>query len=201
MDLSDITVIVSLKHGTTHLRSFLASLPPSIKLIVVDVRGEHAARQVMALRPDNTVVIRYQGRIHEARSFASVQARTRWLLFARPDAPLTPETFTHLAQNKARGAFFGPRPSNGFNWQNVLARAGIPLTSGANLLVERYVFHEAGGFERRAPANAEPQIGFNILRAGFRIRYAHWLRADALPDPAPRSTAPRPRLADSEPGG
>jgi glycosyltransferase involved in cell wall biosynthesis len=198
MNISEITVIVSVKNQEKHIPRFLASLPPEVKVCLVDVGSDETADLAMKLRSENTTIIRHQARIQEARNYASVYAQTRWLLFTQANTAFAADTFSHLAKINPRGALYGAKertgkPQNFFHsisgWASGLSNLGIPMVSGAVFLVEKYIFHAVGGFNPRSLAKEDAEIGFQIKRAGYPIRFDPGLRVFALAGGQPRKNA------------
>ena len=99
--------------------AFLGSIPPDIRLIVVDASSDDNPRCIGEIRPNNTVVLRYPGIIAEARNAGTAAARTSWLVFTDADVTFALDFFDRLMQHPLSDAVYGPeraalRPSRGF---------------------------------------------------------------------------------------
>ena len=60
----DITTIVPTRNEIRNIPAFLGSIPPDIRLIVVDASSDDTPRCIGEMRPNNTVVLRYPGIIY-----------------------------------------------------------------------------------------------------------------------------------------
>lgn len=181
MELSQLTIIVPTRNEAHNIPGFLDSLPPAVKLIVVDASEDATADLITALRPDQTLVIRHSGKIAEARQVGGEAARTPWLLFTDADIVFAPDYFERLFVYQNYDACYGPKLSRDhfvpyYYWfargQDWLQWLGIPAVSGSNLLMRRQAFLNLGGFDLRLTCNEDSELGWRIKRGGYRITFA-----------------------------
>ena len=182
MDTSNMTVIVPTKNEEHNIERFLASLPPAVKLVVVDASQDRTPGLIRLIRPANTRVIRSQARIAEARHIGAQISTTDWLLFCDADNTFAPDYFQRLAEidEKDYAMIYGPKRSDGrYNgyyrlfqtWQAFMQALGIPAASGSNLLIRRLDYHAVGGFDQALTVNEDTEIGWRIARCGMRTRF------------------------------
>ncbi len=179
--LQHLTLVLPTRNEAANIGPFLAALPPSLRLIVVDASDDATPELVRRLRPRATQVIRSRAGIAEARQIGAEAAVTPWLLFSDADVSFGPGYFKRLSRLPDLGdALYGPKRSQG-RWQRYwwafsqgqrLAQAiGIPAVSGSNLLVRRQALFAVGGFDRHLPCNEDSELGWRLARAGFDVRF------------------------------
>jgi glycosyltransferase involved in cell wall biosynthesis len=181
VNLAQLTVIVPTRNEIHNIPTFLRSLPPEVALIGVDASQDDTATMMLALRPDQTLVIRHSSQITEARQIGAEAARTPWLLFTDADVVFAPDYFERLLTFQGYDAIYGPKLSRDdfmsyYRWfgrgQQVLQQVGIPAVSGSNLLVSRRALNGAGGFDLRLTCNEDSELGWRIKQRGYRITFA-----------------------------
>lgn len=181
MDISTISVIVPTKNEENNLPVFLSSLPSEVQLILIDASADKTPDLALALRKKNIIVHRNSARIAEARNIGARLAQTEWLLFSDSDVIFANDYFSRLASlPPIHGALYGAKRSTGqyaefyrsfSRWQSRLDRIGIPAVSGSNLLVERKVFDQVGGFNQELLVNEDTEFGYRIKRSGYPVRF------------------------------
>lgn len=181
MELTQLTLIVPTRNEAHNIPGFLGSLPPAVKLIVVDASNDDTADLITALRPEQTLVIRHPGQIATARQIGAEMARTPWLLFTDADVVFAPDYFDRLPAYHRYDACYGPKLSTDafiryYRWfgrgQHFCQHLGIPAISGSNLLLRRKAFLKVGGFDLRLTCNEDSELGWRIKRAGYRLAFA-----------------------------
>lgn len=182
MDIREITVIVPTKNEAVNIERFLSSLPPAVKLIVVDASQDCTTRLIRLIRPGNTRVIRSEAHIAGARHIGACASTTRWLLFCDADITFAPDYFQRLAEidEKNFTMIYGPkRSADRYGWyyrlfqacQSTLQWLGIPAASGSNLLIRRRDYHAIGGFDLALRVNEDTEIGWRFARRGMRTSF------------------------------
>lgn len=180
MELHDLTIIVPTRNELGNVPALLASLPPTVELMVVDASTDETPDLILKLRPERTQVMRYPARISEARQLGARAAQTRWLLFTDADVIFAPDYFERLVAYDG-DALYGPKLSRDqYAWyyrlfsggQAVCDRLGIPAASGSNLLVRREVFWDSGGFDLDLSCNEDSELAWRIKQHGHRVRFA-----------------------------
>ena len=176
----DITSIVPTRNEIRNIPAFLGSIPPDIRLIVVDASSDDTPRCIGEMRPNNTVVLRYPGTIAEARNAGTAAARTSWLVFTDADVTFAPDFFGRLMQHPLSDAVYGPKLSIGdyknyYAWfahgQRLSDSLGIPAASGSNLCCRRDVLQAVGGFDSALVVNEDSEVMWRIKRGGFRVTF------------------------------
>ena len=71
MDVEDVTVVLPTRNEADNIVPFLASLPPTVALIVVDASRDATPRLIEANRPAHTTLLRSQAHIAAARNMSS----------------------------------------------------------------------------------------------------------------------------------
>lgn len=181
MQLSELTVIVPTRNEAHNIGAFLRSLPPLVKLIVVDASVDSTPDIIQAVRPQYTHVIRDRSNVTHARQIGALAATTPWLIFTDADIKFSTSYFARLLKYDRLAAVYGPKLSADdyhlyYQWlaygQHLSDRLGLPAVSGSNLAISRRAFEAVGGFDLRLTVNEDSEIGWRIKRRGFRIRYA-----------------------------
>lgn len=180
--LSDVTVIVPTRNEAANIATFLASVPNEVHLVVVDSSEDDTAKIITEARPNRTRIIREALTIPEARQRGAELANTEWLLFTDADVVFGPEYFETLCALKRPTRFGGivgtKATHDGFDayhtffrrGQKVLHLLGIPAASGSNMLVQRRVLFEVGGFDPALTVNEDTELFFRIVRANYDVR-------------------------------
>jgi glycosyltransferase involved in cell wall biosynthesis len=182
MNLTDLTIILPTRNEVNNIRTFLASIPSTIQLIVVDSSTDNTREVINECRPLNTTLLHRNISIVEARQCGAEVATTPWLLFTDADVRFSQDYFSRLAaQDDGQGALYGSKRSAGgfrnyyraFVWgQRLLHRAGIPAATGSNLLIRRDTLLEVGGFDRPLSCSEDTEVVWRIYRRGFRVDFA-----------------------------
>jgi glycosyltransferase involved in cell wall biosynthesis len=184
MELPKLTVIVPTRNEADNIPGFLESLPPEVQLVAVDASQDHTPDLIAMLRPDRTSIIRHPGHVTQARQIGAEAARTSWLLFTDADVIFAPDYFDRLQRLDGYDALYGPKLSQDqfmgyYRWfsqgQSLSDRLGIPAVSGSNMLANRQVFMDVGGFDVRLSCNEDSELGWRIKRQGYRIAFAREL--------------------------
>lgn len=177
----DITVVLPTRNEAHNIVPFLASLPPSVSLIVVDASDDLTPHLVYTNRPERTKVLRSTAHIAVARNIGGRAATTPWLLFTDADVSFAPDYFVRIQQYGAAAALFGPKLSQQsfrayYRWfsrgQRLLARLKIPAVSGSNFLVRRGAFLATGGFDPALTCNEDSEYGWRLARHNYTVKFA-----------------------------
>ena len=181
MNLTDLTIILPTRNEADNIRTFLASIPSAIQLIVVDSSSDDTRDVIGECRPLNTTILYRKVSIVEARQLGAEVATTGWLLFTDADVRFSRGYFSRLAaQDDSGGALYGSKRSSGgfrnyyrgFVWgQKVMHRAGIPAATVSNLLIRRDVLFEVGGFDQSLSCNEDTEVVWRIHRRGFQVDF------------------------------
>ena len=180
MNINNLSVIVPTKNEAHNIQFLIKSIPPPVKLIVVDASEDDTASRCRALRPHNTIVIPSKAKIAEARNIGAQAAATDWILFTDADVTFAPEYFTQLKNLGPAHAFYGPKLAVGdhanyyrrfVNWQRRFHRFGIPAVSGSNLLVKTQTFRSAGQFNPGLLVNEDTEFGYRLKKRHFKIEF------------------------------
>lgn len=180
MNLTDLTIILPTRNEADNIRTFLASIPRNIQLIVVDSSSDSTREVIAGCRPSNTTVLHRNVTIVEARQLGAEVATTGWLLFTDADVCFSRGYFDRLARQGRAGAIYGSKRSSGgfrnyyrvFVWgQRLLHRLGIPAATGSNLLIRRDVLFEVGGFDQALSCNEDTEVVWRIHRAGHQVDF------------------------------
>ncbi len=183
MDLKQITVIVPVKNEEKNIIAFLKSLPPFIRLIVVDSGSDRTRSLIRLTRPYNTEIIVKDCSIPVARQTGAEAAAGRWLLFTDADIRFDDDYFDNLSRwlpDSRCGAVMGAKLSMGkyrryYRCYSLAMGLGalfrIPLGSGSNMLIRKQALIDAGGFDPRLTVNEDTYIFWQIQKAGWKVRY------------------------------
>lgn len=179
--LDQVTLVLPTRNEAANIGAFLASLPPQLRLIVVDASDDDTPAMVKRLRPKACQVLRSRAGVSAARQIGAEAAATPWLLFSDADVSFGPAYFKHLARLPDHAdALYGPKRSLGrwrrywwaFSQGQRLAQAfGLPAVSGSNFLVRRQALADVGGFDPHLPCNEDSELGWRLARAGFDLRF------------------------------
>ena len=180
MHLSEVTLILATRDEAHNIGTFLGSIPPQIRLIVVDASRDKTPDLIEHLRPVNSLVLREPGSVTQARQRGAGVAITPWLLFSDADIVFPPGYFERLCSLTGEAVCYGPKLSRDryrhyYRWvaagQSLCQVCGIPAASGSNLLVPRAVFSAIGGFDLTLNCNEDSEFVWRIKRAGYQVRY------------------------------
>ena len=180
MHLSDLTLILATRDEAHNIGPFLASVPPRLKLIVVDASRDRTPDLIESLRPKNSLVLREPGTVTQARQRGAQAAKTPWLLFSDADVVFPGGYFERLNGLRTEAVYYGPKLSRDrfrryygliAAGQSLCQACGIPAASGSNLLVPRSALCAVGGFDLSLNCNEDSELVWRIRRAGFRVRY------------------------------
>ena len=177
----DITVVLPTRNEEHNILPFLASLPRSVSLIVVDASDDQTPHLIYSNRSERTKVLRSTAHIAEARNIGGRAATTPWLLFTDADISFAPDYFDQVQRHGAVAAIYGPKRSEQayqayYRWfsrgQRLLASLRIPAVSGSNFLVRRGAFLATGGFDPALRCNEDSEYGWRLARRKYGIKYA-----------------------------
>lgn len=184
MDLRDITIVVPTRNERVNVRSFLASIPAGMELVVVDDSDDDTRDIVRRLRPRQTRVLHHPGNIATARQVGAEAAATDWVLFTDADVVFAPgyfEALEALPVPAGQGGFVGAKSSDDryrryfwwFNlWLRIICFLGAPAASGSNMLFRRDALAAAGGFDTSQSCNEDSIVTWQVKRAGYRVSFA-----------------------------
>jgi glycosyltransferase involved in cell wall biosynthesis len=180
MLISDITVIVPTKNEAHNVPQLIQSIPQPVNLIVVDASDDHTPELCLKLRPQNTIVIRSQAHIAEARNIGARAASTNWLLFTDADVFFSCDYFTRLVNLTPLHALYGIKMAldeqasyyqRFTRWQIYLDRMSIPAVSGSNFLVNAQVFQKVGAFNPGLLVNEDTELGYRLKKGNYRLDF------------------------------
>lgn len=190
----DLTIVVPTRNESANIARFLASLPETIRLIVVDKSTDGTPELVERLRPFNTTLLHCPGTLTDARQLGAEAALTRWLLFTDADVAFDAAYFARAAElargangtrpaarrgsfrSRPRHVLFGPKLSadayrryyrSFAAGQRALDLVRIPAASGSNMIVSADAFEAVGGFDTRLTCNEDSELVWRIARARF----------------------------------
>jgi len=175
-----MTLVLATRDEVHNIGTFLESIPPGIRLIVVDASHDQTPDLIERLRPHNSLVLREPGTVTQARQRGAEIAETPWLLFSNADIVFPPGYFEKLDGLTSQAVYYGSKLSRNryrryYGWiaagQALCQLGGIPATSGSNLLIPRAVLSAVGGFDLGLNCNEDSEVVWRIRRAGFRVRF------------------------------
>ncbi|MGI9212285.1 MAG: glycosyltransferase [Methylococcaceae bacterium] len=181
MNTSDITVVVPTRNEARNIPLFLASLPETCHLIVVDTSDDNTPELIRINRPNRTRILRQQSNIPEARQAGAELATTEWLLFTDADVVFPTGYFNCLKSYDTYDCIYGSKLSTTrykqyyryFAYaQHLSHRIGIPAATGSNLLVKRNIVSDVGGFDPNLVCNEDSELVWRIKKAGYTVCYA-----------------------------
>lgn len=190
--LDQVTVVVPTKNEATNIATFLASIPVTVHLVVVDASTDETPRIIERLRRRRTTVVRRPLTIPEARQHGARVAQTDWLLFTDADVIFAPDYFERLCRIELAGdvgGIVGTKSTvDGFGayhrWfrrgQRALHAMGIPAATGSNMLLRRDVLMEIGGFDPALTVNEDTEIMFRLKRSGADVAFCPDLAVQAF---------------------
>jgi glycosyltransferase involved in cell wall biosynthesis len=183
MNLDDVTIIVPTKNEHENVVPFLRSIPPRMRLIVVDASDDDTRDVIRRTRPVNTGIIRDPGNIACARQRGADAATTEWLLYTDADVVFDDTYFERLARIEPGGrcgGIIGAKTSRAryrmyyrlFNlWLRLICFLNIPAGTGSNMIVRRRALQEAGGFDLNLSCNEDSLLTWRVGRCGYRVPY------------------------------
>lgn len=185
--LDQVTIVVPTRNEEANIETFLRSLPPVVRLIVVDSSEDGTPELIERCRPSATVV-RAELNIPEARQLGANLAVTPWLLFTDADVRFPADYFPRLEKvtidDRVGGLVGTKSTADGFDtyhrWfargQAVLHAFGVPAATGSNMLVRGSTLEAVGGFDRRLTVNEDTEVMFRIAKAGYDVGFEPGLR-------------------------
>lgn len=188
MNLNDLTVIIPTKNEEKNIRTFLASLPADVKLIVVDCSTDNTRAIINQLRPENTTVIFAEGNIPFARQLGADKCKTEWILYSDADMVFCPTYFSALQKIKTHdklGEIIGPKLSKDkykfFYYfystsMLLLSWITIPNGSGSNMILRKSALKKVGGFDSALAHSEDSDILWRIRKAGYRFKFRFSLK-------------------------
>jgi glycosyltransferase involved in cell wall biosynthesis len=113
---NELTIIVPTRNEAANIRGFLASIPPTIAVIIVDHSRDDTLEIARRSRTARLTLLECVGSLTEARQLGAEHAVTRWLLFTDADVAFAPGYFERLARllsrETGRGGLSRFRPSH-----------------------------------------------------------------------------------------
>jgi glycosyltransferase involved in cell wall biosynthesis len=203
--LDTLSVVIPTRNEAALIDRFLAALPASVELIVVDASDDETPTIIERTRPHNTQVIRCPAGIAEAREIGATAARGEWLIFSDADVRFAAGYFDRFARYAGADAVYGPKfATTAYRWystlftsgQRVAHTLGFPAASGSNMAVRRDVLKAIGGFRCDLPVNEDSELFLRLAHRGYRVRFAADLAVYSLDDRRLRRGAVR-KLAHS----
>lgn len=203
--LDALSVVIPTRNEAALIGGFLASLPASVELVVVDASDDETPAIIERTRPHNTRIIRSPAGIAEAREIGATAARGDWLIFSDADVRFAPGYFDRFARYAGADAVYGPKyATTAYRWystvftggQRMAHALGFPAASGSNMAVRREVLTAVGGFRCDLPVNEDSELFLRLAHRGYRIRFAADLAVYSLDDRRLRRGAVR-KLAHS----
>lgn len=182
--LDAVTVIVPTKDEKENIERFLASLPVTVHLIVVDSSTDDTPEIVERVRRQRTTVVRESLSIPEARQRGAELAATEWLLYTDADVAFDDGYFEHLRDLRVGndvGGIVGTKATlEGFDtyhrWfrrgQRALHAVGVPAATGSNMLLRARVLRDIGGFDPSLTVNEDTEVMFRVRRFGYDVAFA-----------------------------
>lgn len=178
-----LTIVVPTKNERRNLGGFLASIPPELRVLLVDASDDGTPELARRLRPERTRVVRDPGNIARARQLGADLAETEWVLFTDADVAFAPGYFELLAGRTfppGTGALYGCKSAHGSHpvydalfrlGQHACAWLDIPAGSGSNMLVRREALRAAGGFDLELSCNEDSEVLWRVADVGCGVRF------------------------------
>jgi glycosyltransferase involved in cell wall biosynthesis len=179
----NITVVIPTKNEEKNIVTFLASLPESVKLIIVDSSTDNTREIIMENRPVNTQVIHKDCTIPVARQLGGEAAKTDWILYSDADMIFDDEYFDKLAELKVRsltGALFGPKLSKKdyklYYWHYTINMwffgiLTIPIGSGSNMIIRKKALLDVNGFDAALTHSEDTDILWRVRKGGWKVPF------------------------------
>ncbi|GIW02250.1 glycosyltransferase family 2 protein [Roseiflexus sp.] len=189
--LDTLSVIIPTRNEAPLIGRFLAALPASMELIVVDASNDETPAIIERARPHNTRVIRSPAGVAEARAIGAAAASGDWLIFSDADVHFAPGYFDRFARYTDSDAVYGPKfATAAYRWysaiftggQRMAHALGFPAASGSNMAVRSDVLKAIGGFRCDLPVNEDSELFLRLAYRGYRIRFAADLAVYSLDD-------------------
>jgi len=183
MDLciEDITIVLPTKNESNNITGFIESLPPNIKLIVVDNSEDETTDLITYLKPDSTRIFNHDGNIAQARHYGSSFVNTKWILFTDADINFEKSYFENISKYGIYDAVYGPKLSNDifkkyykfiYYGQIMLNSIGVPAATGSNILIRKNIYDMVGGFDVKLVCNEDSEIVWRLKKYYFDVKYA-----------------------------
>lgn len=201
--LDTLSVVIPTRNEAALIGRFLASIPASVELVVVDASDDETPEIIERTRPHHTRIIRSSAGIAEAREIGAAAASGEWLLFSDADVYFAPGYFDRLARYSEADAIYGPKYATAaYRWYSTvftkgqrLAHAiGFPAASGSNMAIRRQVLTAVGGFRCDLPVNEDSELFLRLAHRGYRVQFAPDLAVYSLDDRRLRRGAMRKLL-------
>jgi glycosyltransferase involved in cell wall biosynthesis len=185
------SIIVPTKNEAALIGAFLAALPGSVELIVVDASDDDTPAIIERLRPQNTRIIRASAGIAEAREIGASAAHGDWLIFSDADVRFAPGYFDRFTRYTDADAIYGPKYATAaYGWysciftggQRLMHHLGFPAASGSNMAVRRDVLTSVGGFRCDLPVNEDSELFLRLAHRGYHVVFAPDLAVHSLDD-------------------
>jgi GT2 family glycosyltransferase len=177
-------VVVPTKNEAHNVVGFLTSIPPAVRLVIVDASSDQTPELIGAIRPRNTTVLRDESAgIATARNLGAAHVTTTWMLCTDADIRFGADYWLHLCTTRTDDddvALYGGKVATDahagyYRWfsrgQRVLSSLRIPAASGSNMLIRHDAFEACGGFDPSLRVNEDSEIAFRLHRLGHRVRY------------------------------
>ncbi len=188
MHSNEVSLIIPTKNEEQNIIAFLQSIPADCRLIVVDSGNDNTEAIIRQHRPEQSLVIKEDCNIPQARQLGAKRAKTPWLLYSDADMRLAPDYFEQLKGFQPQsdtGAIMGAKLSDQkyrryYRFYSLgikfWARLGVPLGSGSNMLIRKQALEHVGGFDEQLTHSEDNDILIRIKKAGWRVVYNGGLR-------------------------
>jgi glycosyltransferase involved in cell wall biosynthesis len=180
MDLNDISIIVPTRNEAGNIPQLLHSIPQEVNLILIDASKDETGDIACRLRAGRTIVYKSDERIASARHIGAQLAHTPWLLFTDADVHFSDNYFKLIRSLPQFDAYYGPKLSSDefisyyqqiAKWQSIADACRIPAVSGSNFIIRRDVYFYCGGFDIDLLVNEDSELGWQLPRNGFKIKF------------------------------
>lgn len=181
MNINDLTVIIPTKNEEKNIISFLNSLPPAVKLLVVDSSTDKTRELVNIHRSQNSTVIFKECNIPKARQIGAEHSSTEWILYSDADMIFDSIYFQNLEKINIpnnTGAIMGAKLSRDkFRWYyraysfsiKLMSYLSIPIGSGSNMILRKSALENIGGFDLSLSHSEDNDILWRIRKEGYKV--------------------------------
>jgi glycosyltransferase involved in cell wall biosynthesis len=186
-----LSIVIPTRDEAAVIGAFLAAVPASVELVVVDASDDATPEIVLGTRPHNTRVIRSRAGIAQARQIGAEAARGEWLLFSDADVRFASGYFERVGAHLVGDAFYGAKLATAAHpvynrsfaaGQRLCHRLGFAAGSGSNMAVRRAAFAAIGGFRLDLPVNEDSELLLRMVHRGYRVAYVPELQVLSLND-------------------